>query len=116
MTTQATAVAGRLRHIRDRNNASTKRRSAERVARKIYTEATIIYIVSASSFVAAFPDASLLVASPASATAARGQIKTELLTHVRTLPPERKHHPNALSDSRYYDIIQSICLKTATSD
>ena len=115
MTTQAAVVAGRLRQIRDRNQPQSQHRSAQRVARRIYAQASTIYIVSPNSFVAAFPDESVLVAGPAATNTPRGQAKTNLLSRVRQLPPERKHQPDALSDSRYYDIVQSICQKTAAS-
>ena len=41
-TTRASAIANRLRQIRDRTHPATRARSAGRVARRIYALATVL--------------------------------------------------------------------------
>ena len=42
--TRASAIANRLRQIRDRTHPATRARSASRVARRIYALATVLYL------------------------------------------------------------------------
>ena len=53
--TMATAIANRMRQIRDRSHPATRARSAARVTSRIYTLATVVYLDS-QSFTAKFPD------------------------------------------------------------
>ncbi len=43
-TTKASAIANRLRQIRDRTHPATRPRSAGRVAHRIYALATVLYL------------------------------------------------------------------------
>ena len=56
MTTRASAIANRLRQIRDSSHPATK----ARVARRIYTLATVLYLGDHTS-TAKFPDEYLLI-------------------------------------------------------
>ena len=116
MTTQANAIAGRLRKIREQGQPDSRRRSARRVAGNIYAQADAVYLPTPDSFTASFPDQSVLIAGPAGPTAPRGRAKTDALSRMRQLPPERQHHPAHLSDSKYYDMIQAICQKAVSAD
>ena len=81
----ATAIANRMRQIRDRSHPATRARSAARVTSRIYTLATIVYLDS-QSFTAKFPDQSLIVVSPTGPAVPRGRAKTDALARARRLP------------------------------
>ena len=55
ITTTESAIANRLRQIRDRSHPANRARSARRVASRIYTTATVVYL-STHRFTATFPD------------------------------------------------------------
>ena len=108
--TMATAIANRLRQIRDRSYPATRARSAARVTSRIYTLATVVYLDS-QSFTAKFPDQSLLVVEPSGPAVPRGRAKTEVLARAHRLPA---HSPAQLSDSSQYNAMRAICVR-ATS-
>ena len=91
--TMATAIANRMRQIRDRSHPATRARSAARVTSRIYTLATIVYLDS-QSFTAKFPDQSLLVVEPGGPAVPRGRAKADALVHARGL---LAHSPTQLS-------------------
>ena len=108
--TMASAIANRMRQIRDRSHPATRARSAARVTSRIYTLATIVYLDS-QSFTAKFPDQSLIVVSPTGPAVPRGRAKTDALVRARRLPT---HSPDQLSDSSQYNAMRAICVR-ATS-
>ena len=109
--TMATAIANRMRQIRDRSHPATRARSAARVTSRIYTLATIVYLDS-QSFTAKFPDQSLIRRQPhRSPPSPRGRAKTDALASARGLPT---HSPTQISDSSHYDAMRAICVR-ATS-
>ena len=110
MTTQATAIANRLRQVRDRSRPANKARGAARVARVIYAHSRLVYL-DGDTFTAILPDQSLLVVSPAGPVVPRGRAKADTLARARRLPP---HSPAQLADSSQYDAIEAICIR-ATS-
>ena len=110
MTTKATAIANRLRQIRDRSQPATKARSAGHVSSTIYANARLVYL-DGDTFTAIFPDKSLLVVSPAGPVVPRGHAKADALVRARQIRP---HSPVRFSDSTDYDAIAAICTR-ATS-
>ena len=98
MTTKATAIANRLRQIRDRSQPAT------------YANARLVYL-DGDTFTAIFPDKSLLVVSPAGPVVPRGHAKADALVRARQLPP---HSPVRFSDSTDYDAIAAICTRSTS--
>ena len=113
MTTNATAIAGRLRQISARNHLANRARSGTRVAGRIYAQANVVYL-EACNFMAEFLDDSLLVVSPAGPAVPRGRAKAHTLARVRQLPPEAMHRPFLFSDSTKYEAIKAIYIGAAS--
>ena len=82
MTTKATAIANRLRQIRDRSRPTTKAHNAGLVASVICAHARLVYL-DTNHFTETFPDQSLLVVSPTGPVVPRGQAKADTLARAR---------------------------------